>query len=91
MIEPECRLLPEGTETDQFVDDPEFTVVTGDGEIYTLFRIVRITHDCTKAKLPWTHLANVARVVDRAIGVARLLILDRVIVDASVDIALHDE
>lgn len=84
MIEPGCRLLPEGTETDQIVDDPEFTVVTGNGEIYTLFRIVRITHDCTDAKLPWTHLANVSRVVDRAIGVGRLLVVQRVIVDASV-------
>jgi hypothetical protein len=90
MIEQGCRLLPEGVDTFEIVDCPEFTVVTGDGEIYTLFRIVRITHDCTEAKLPWTHLANVSRVVDQAIGVARLVVVDRVIVDASVVMALHD-
>lgn len=89
MNEHGCRLLPEGTNTSEIVDEPTFTEVTENGEIYTLFRIVRITHDCTEADLAWTHLANVARVVDHAIGVARLTVVDRVITDSSVTVTDH--
>lgn len=81
------RLLPESTLTFNIVDNAEFTVVTGDGEIYTLFRIVRITHECTSAELAWTHLANVARIVDHVIGVARLQIVEKVIIDAAVTLS----
>jgi hypothetical protein len=91
MIEPGCRLLPESTETSEIVDDPEFTVVTGNGQIYTLFRITRITHDCTLARLGWTHLANVWRVADHAMGVARLTVLHRVIIDASVEVTASQD
>lgn len=81
------RLLPETTRTSDHVDLPEFTVITADGEVYTLFRIVRITHESTEELPTWTHIANVARVVDNAIGVAHLLIIDRVIEDARVTLS----
>lgn len=78
------RLLPETTRTSDHVDIPEFTVITADGEVYTLFRIVRITHETTDDLPTWTHIANVARVADDAIGVAHLLVIERVIQDAQV-------
>lgn len=84
------RLLPETTRTSDHVDIPEFTVITGDGEIYTLFRIVRITHETTEDLPIWTHMANVARVTDDAIGVAQLLVIDRVIHDARVTLTRLD-
>lgn len=87
MIERGCRLLAESTTTDEIVDCPDFTVVSGDGEIYTLFHIVRITHDCTESHDTWSHLANVWRAADHAMGVARITVVDRVIVDASVTMA----
>lgn len=78
------RILPEGISTDEVVDDPEFTEVTRNGEVYTLFRIIRITHEATDHPEGWTHLANVARVRSPAIGVAHLKVIDRVIEDAKV-------
>lgn len=78
------RLLPETNRTSDHVDIPEFTVITGDGEVYTLFRVVRITHVTTEDLPLWTHIANVARVTDDAIGVAELLVIERVIHDARV-------
>lgn len=81
------RLLPEATHVDEFVDCADFTVITGHGEIYTLFRIVRFTHEARDDAERWTHLANVARASDSAIGVGRLRVEARVIVDAEVDLA----
>lgn len=78
------RLLPEGSRVADHVEEPQFTVVTGDGEIYTLFRIVRITHIAEDRNSPWTHLANVARISDDSIGVAHLRIIDRLVEDSSV-------
>lgn len=81
------RLLPEAVATDDIVDDPEFTEVTRNGEVYTLFRIVRFTHEATDHPEGWTHLANVVRVRNSAIGVALLRIENRVIEDARVTIS----
>lgn len=81
------QLLPENSVTADFVDDPEFTEVTRNGEVYTLYRIVRITHEATTHPLGWTHLANVVRVRKPAIGVARLRVVDRVIEDAQVKLS----
>jgi hypothetical protein len=78
------QLLPESVPTDDIVDDPEFTEVTRNGEIYTLFRIVRVTHESTNHPDGWTHLANVVRIRKPAIGVAHLRIIARVIEDAKV-------
>lgn len=81
------RLLSETSRADSYVDDPEFTEVTGSGEIYTLFRIVRITHEAEHSDSEWTHLANVVRVSDAALGVAELRIVDRVILHARVTVS----
>ena len=87
MTDGRFRLLPEGVSADDFVDCADFIVVTGHGEIYTLFRIVRVTHVATDLDQTWTHLVNVVRSSDHAIGVGRLRVEDRVIVDAEVDLA----
>lgn len=81
------HLLPEGTETTDIVDDPEFTEVTRNGEVYTLYRIVRITHEATNDPDGWTHMANVVRVRNPAIGVALLLVVNRVIEEAKVTLS----
>ena len=81
------HLLPEGTETSSIVDDAEFTEVTRNGEVYTLFRIVRITHEASNHPRGWTHMANVVRVRKPAIGVALLLVVNRVIEDARVTLS----
>lgn len=81
------HLLSESADTHDVVNDAEFTEVTGNGEKYTLFRIVRITHDATNHPEGWTHLANVVRVRNPAIGVARLRVVDRVIEDAKVTLS----
>lgn len=85
------RLLPEGSPTSDHVDDAVFTVVTADGEVYTSFRIVRVTHEAPDVTQHWSHLANVSRIADDAIGVARLRVVDRVIVDARVVVSKLEE
>lgn len=81
------RLLSETSRTADYVDDPEFTEVTGGGEFYTLFRIVRITHEAEHSDSEWTHVANVVRASDSALGVAELRVVDRVILDARVTVS----
>lgn len=81
------RLLPEAVATDDIVDDPEFTEVTRNGEVYTLFRIVRFTHEATDHPEGWTHLANIVRVRNPAIGVAHLRVVERAIEDAKVTLS----
>ncbi|MEY2966091.1 MAG: hypothetical protein RLY50_141 [Actinomycetota bacterium] len=78
------RLLPEGVETFSIVDDPDFSEVSVDGEIYTRYRIVRFTHETIDHPDGWTHMANVVRVRRTAIGVARLRVVNRIIEDAVV-------
>ena len=80
-------LLPEGQLVTDVVDDPEFTEVTFNGEVYTLYRIVRITHEATSHPQGWTHMANVARVRTPALGVALLRVVDRSIEDARVTLS----
>ena len=81
------RLLPEGEPVSSVLDDPEFTDVTMDGEVYTRFRVVRITHELVNHQEGWTHLANVTRVRDPAIGVAHLMVRNRVIEDSTVTLS----
>ncbi len=81
------RLLPEGFDLFTVVDDPEFTDVSRDGEIYTRYRIVRITHEVENHPDGWTHMANVVRVRKRALGVALLRVNDRIIEDSHVTLA----
>ena len=66
------------------LDDPEFTEVTMDGEVYTLYRVVRLTHEFVRHPEGWTHLANVARIREPAIGVAHLHVIERAIEEARV-------
>ena len=87
MSDGEFRLLPEGTHNESIVDDVEFSDVTEAGEVYTLYRIVRFTHEAADPLARWTHLANVARVRSPAIGVARLRIRNRVIEDSQVTLS----
>lgn len=81
------HLLPEGLRVDEIVDDPEFTEVTDNGEVYTLYRIVRVTHEVTDHPDGWTHLANIVRVRQSAIGTAFLRVVARVIEDAKVTLS----
>ena len=84
--EPDYTVLSELLPIDHFLDDPVFTDVTGQGEIYTLFRVMRVTHTVDRHPDGWTHLANVARVREPAIGVAMLRIIGRQIEDSHVKI-----
>jgi len=87
MSEPAFRLLPEGTSVGDFVDDPLFTEVTESGEVYTLFRVVRVTHEVSDHPEGWTHLANVARERNPAIGTALLRVISRSIEESRVTIS----
>lgn len=84
------RLLPEGQPVESLVDDPEFTEVTNNGEVYTLYRVIRFTHEIVDDPDGWTHLANISRVRIPAIGVAHLLIQDRIIHDCRVTLTTFD-
>lgn len=86
MSDHKSRLLPEGWPTTNLVDDIEFTEVTDNGEVYTLFRIVRVTEELIGHPAGWTHVANVVRVREPAIGVAYLKVDGRVILEARVTI-----
>lgn len=84
---PEWRLLPESLPVSSVIDDDEFSDVTMEGEVYTRYRVVRITHEFIEHPEGWTHLANVARVRERAIGVAHLLVRHRVIEESRVTLS----
>jgi hypothetical protein len=62
-----------------YVDNPVFTDVTNDGEIYTTYRIVRITHEVFEHPDDWTHLANVTLEFNIGIGVAHLRLMNKVV------------
>ena len=62
-----------------YVDNPVFTDVTNDGEIYTTYRIVRITHEVFEHPDDWTHLANVTLEFNIGIGVAHLRLKNKVV------------
>lgn len=78
------RILPEGLPPEDIVDDLEFTEVTGGGEVYTLYRIVRFTSEVTGHREGFTHIANIVRVRDPAIGTALLRVESRSITDTRV-------
>lgn len=78
------HLLPEGTPVTAIVDDPDFTEITDNGEIYTMYRIVRFTHEALLHPDGWTHLANVVRLDVPVLGVALLQIADRTILQERV-------
>ena len=62
-----------------YVENPVFTDVTNDGEIYTTYRIVRITHEVFEHPDEWTHLANVTLEFNIGIGVAHLRLKNKVV------------
>jgi hypothetical protein len=82
-------LLSELTSVSDFLDNQEFTDVTQDGEIYTSYRVVKITHEARDHPDSWTHRANVARIRIPAIGVALLKIENRQVVASSVTLSQH--
>lgn len=84
---PESRLLPEALPVSEVLDDPEFTDVTTDGEVYTRYRVVRLTHEFTAHPEGWTHLANVVRMREPAIGVALLQVKARSIEESRVTLS----
>ena len=87
MSDHEMLLLPEGLAVDSIMDNDLFTDVTEDGEMYTLFRVVRVTHQLIRHPEKWTHLANVVRVREHALGVAHLRIENREVIDSRVALA----
>jgi hypothetical protein len=79
MTSPRYVLLSEGTAVSDYVDNPVFTDVTNDGEIYTTYRIVRITHEVFEHPDDWTHLANVTLEFNIGIGVAHLRLKNKLV------------
>lgn len=77
-------LVSELIDASSFVDDAVFTDVSEDGEIYTTYRIVRITHTIESHPQQWSHQANVARLDGKVIGVALLEIKDRIVMSSKV-------
>lgn len=89
MSEDHFRLLPEGLRVDSVVDDDQFTEISRDGEVYTLYKVVRFTHDAVDHPDGWTHRANVSQVRQPAMGVALLRVVDREIDHARVTLSPH--
>ena len=79
MTSPRYVLLSESTAVSDYVENPVFTDVTNDGEIYTTYRIVRITHEVFEHPDDWTHLANVTLEYNIGIGVAHLRLKNKVV------------
>ena len=84
MSSPQYVLLSEATSISDYVDNPVFTDVTKDGEIYTTYRIVRITHEVIDHPDLWTHLANVSLEFNIGIGFAHLRLKDKVVEDSHI-------
>lgn len=84
MSVPQYILLPEGTLLTDFVINPLFTDVTKDGEKYTTYRIVRITHEILNHPDDWTHLANVSLEYAIGIGVAYLRLRDGIVEESRI-------
>ncbi len=84
MNPPQYILLSEATTVEDFVDDPVFTDVTHDGEIYTTYRIVRFTHEIRGHHDDWSHLVNVSLEFAVGIGVAYLRIRNRIVEDSRI-------
>jgi hypothetical protein len=84
MSSPQYVLLSEATSVSDYVNNPVFTDVTKDGEVYTTYRIVRITHEVIDHPDHWTHLANVSLEFNIGIGVAHLRLKDKVVEDSHI-------
>jgi len=84
MSSPQYVLLSEATSVSDYVNNPVFTDVTKDGEVYTTYRIVRITHEVIDHPDYWTHLANVSLEFNIGIGVAHLRLKDKVVEDSHI-------
>lgn len=61
------------------VDNPIFTDVTSGGEVYTTYRILRITHEFVAHPSGWTHSAEVTPLRSRGLFEALLDIRRRVV------------
>lgn len=77
-------LLSELARVEDYLEDPVFADVSQAGETYTSYRVVRVTHEATDHPEGWTHLANVTRARDGAMGVAMLRVVDRHIEESRV-------
>lgn len=84
MTGPKTIVLSESLETFDFVAHDIFTDVTGDGEIYTSYRIVRITHAIVGDPEGWSYIANVVALREGLIGVAYLKVTERIITESRV-------
>ena len=82
--DPLFELVSELANVDDFVEEEVFTEVSDDGEIYTTYRIVRITDLISNHPERWTHRANVVRIDAPIIGVCLLRIEERIVMDAQV-------
>lgn len=86
MSNPRTVVLSESLEISDFVDYDIFTDVTHDGEIYTTFRIIRITHAIVNHPDGWNFVANVVGVHENHMGVADLKVVDRMITESRVSL-----
>lgn len=91
MSSPQYLLLSEATTISDYVDNPVFTDVTKDGEIYTTYRIVRITHEVIDHPDEWTHLANVSLEFNIGLGVAHLRLKNKVVEDSRIKLTPPSE
>ncbi len=57
MADFESHLAPAELEVLDVVDDPVFTDVTENGEVYRKYRIVRFVYEFSRHPQGWTHLA----------------------------------
>jgi hypothetical protein len=86
MSTPRTVVLSESLETSDFVRYDIFTDVTDDGEIYTSYRIVRITHAIVDDPDGWNYVANVVGIHENHMGVAELKVVDQMITDSRVSL-----
>jgi hypothetical protein len=91
MSSPRTVVLSESLEISDFVQSDIFTDVTEDGEIYTSYRIVRVTHAIVDDPDGWNYIANVVGIHEAHIGVADLKVVDRMITDSRVTLTPYEK
>jgi hypothetical protein len=91
MSSPRTVVLSESLEISDFVESDIFTDVTEDGEIYTSYRIVRVTHAIVDDPDGWNYIANVVGIHEARIGVADLKVVDRMITDSRVTLTPYEK
>jgi hypothetical protein len=84
MSGPRTIVLSESLETNDFVRYDIFTDVTHDGEVYTSYRIVRITHALIEDPDGWNYIANVTGIHQSVIAVAHLKVEDQLVIESKV-------